>query len=178
MALYFRQGTDLSDGSNVFTLLDYFSDRNNISPGILQTMKDILHSIQKENPGLIHPSPIHNTVLRAIQTGDPRGVQLLAKCIAAVDKNHKKKGTKRQKVANAVCDAANRLGKVPTWQEALEEFRHAGGDYDEGNFTRALRGAGSGWILRGEVVRGSRPLTMTDCADRLYSAHEGIFFIH
>ena len=155
MALYFRYGSDFSDGSNVFTLLDYFSGRNNISPGILQTMKEILRAIQERNPDMIHPSPIHNTVLQAIQTGDPRGICLLAKCIVAVDKNHKKKGTKRQKVANAVCDAANRLGKIPIWQEALEEYRNAGGDHDEGNFTRALRDAGFGWILPGRSCKRS-----------------------
>ena len=102
---------------------------------------------------MIHPSPIHDTILRAIKTGDRREIDLLAKCIVAADKNHKKKGTKRQKVADAVCDAANRLGKIPPWLEALDEFVRAGGDEeistraDQGNFIRALRDAGFGWIL-------------------------------
>ena len=96
-------------------------------------------------------SVIHDVILRAITTGKRDEIDLLAKCIISVDKNFAEdpfsRQTKRQKVANAICEAANRLGTIPTWQEALEEFRNAGGDYDEGNFTRALCEAGFGWIL-------------------------------
>ena len=117
IAFYFRNRTEFGAGKNVFTLLDYFTRRNNISPDTLQIMQDVFQAIQKENPGMIYPSPIHDTVLRAIQTGNPRGIRLLAKCIVAVDKNRKKKGTKRQKIADAVYAAANKHSRIPTWRE-------------------------------------------------------------
>jgi hypothetical protein len=123
-------------------------------------MKDVLQALQKENPGMIYPSPIHDTILRAIQTGDPSGVRLLAKCIVAVNKNLPKgtkdyftSGTKRQKVSYAVCDAANRLERIPTWEEIQDEFIGAGSDEeistrgDEGNFINALHQAGFGWLI-------------------------------
>jgi hypothetical protein len=169
IAFYFKAGTEFSDGKDVFNLLDYFTGRKNIPLNTLQIMKDVLQAIQKENPGMLHPSPIHDTILRAIQTGDTRGIHLLAKCIEAVNKTIPKdskdcvtyfltRGTKRQKVADAVCAAANKLGRIPTWKEALKEFVDAGGDEeistraDEGNFIRTLRDAGFGWILpRGKL---------------------------
>ena len=115
---------------------------------------------------MIYPSPIHDTILRAIQTGDPRGIRLLAKCIEAVDKNIPKGAndffnwTKRQKVSNAVCDAANEHGKIPTVEEIQEEFIRAGGDEeistraDPGNFIKALRDAGFEWLLHSASCKG------------------------
>ena len=104
-------------------------------------------------------SVIHDAILRAIATGKRDEIDLLAKCIVAVNKNFAEnplsKLTKRQKVANAVRDAANKLRKIPKWGEALTEFRNAGGDYDEGNFTRALCEAGFGWILPGRSCKRS-----------------------
>ena len=47
IAFYFRHRTEFSDGKNVFTLLDYFTRRNDISPDILQIMENILQAIQK-----------------------------------------------------------------------------------------------------------------------------------
>ena len=171
IAFYFRHKTEFGNGKNVFTLLDYFTRRNNISPDTLQIMKDVLQAIQKENPGMLYPSAIHDTILRAIQTGDPQRVYLLAKCIEAVDKTLPKDpkdfgayllsgGTKRQKVAKAVCDVANRHGKIPTVLEIQEEFMDAGGDKkfstraDEGNFIKALRDAGFEWLLPSASCKG------------------------
>ena len=37
--------------------------------------------------------------------------------------------------------------RVPTWKQALEEFRDAGGHTDDANFVRDLRVAGFGWLL-------------------------------
>lgn len=93
-------------------------------------------------------SIIREVVLSAITGGNPHGLDLLSKCILAVENAHKKQ-TKRQMVADAVHAAANRLNKIPTWKEALQEFSNAGGDADEGNFTKALRDAGFAWLLRG-----------------------------
>lgn len=59
-------------------------------------------------------------------------------------------GTERQKVANAVCAAANKLRRIPTWREIQAEFIDAGGDEEtstrgnEGNFINALHEAGFG----------------------------------
>jgi hypothetical protein len=102
-------------------------------------------------------SIIRDSIRRAIESGNPHGVYLLAKCIETVARTIPKDpkdyaaylvgGTNRRKVAHAISDAAERFGRIPTWQEALGEFCKVDGDSDEGNFIRALCNAGFRWIL-------------------------------
>lgn len=89
---------------------------------------------------------IYNAVLTAITTGEPHKLHLLAKCVEAVNALVKQT-TKRERVSAAILDAANKLGRVPTHLEALQSYSNAGLDADEGNFIRALRDAGFGWLL-------------------------------
>ena len=104
-----------------------------------------------ESAGSIILAVIEN----ALRTGHASGLELLGKCIAAAH-TAAERNTKRQKVADAVCAAARRLGKIPTWIETLQDFSNAGGDADEGNFTRALRDAGFGWLLSGTSRTGCK----------------------
>ena len=73
-------------------------------------------------------SIIQDAILRAIKAENPGSLDLLARCIVAVDKNFSeniedyfsgRKATTLQKVALAIGNAAHRLGRIPTWQECL-----------------------------------------------------------
>jgi len=143
LEFYFSHGNFSHEG-RVFSYLDLLTGCDGIPPDLRQRL---LEHYQKQRPGMIHPSPIHDAVLQAIQTGDTRGIRILAKCIVAVDRTRKKGGAKLWKVANAVVVAAGKSGRVPTWKKAMEEFRNAGGETDDANFVRDLRTAGFGWLL-------------------------------
>ena len=113
-------------------------------------------------------SIIQDAILRAIKAGNPGSLDLLARCIVAVDKNFSeniedyfsgRKATTLQKVALAIGNAAHRLGRIPTWQECLDAFVEVDGDPDQGNFIRALRRAGFGWILPGATTALSEVVT-------------------
>lgn len=143
LEFYFSHGNFSHEG-RVFSYLDLLTGCDGIPPDLRQR---ILEHYQKQSPGMLHPSPIHDAVLRAIQTGDTRGILLLAKCISAVGRIRRKGVPKLQKVANAVVAAAGKARRVPTWKQALEEFRDAGGHTDDANFVRDLRVAGFGWLL-------------------------------
>ena len=80
LEFYFSHGNFSHEGK-IFGYLDLLTGCDGIPPDLRQRL---LEHYQKQKPGMIHPSPIHDAVLRAIQTGDTRGILLLAKCISAV----------------------------------------------------------------------------------------------
>lgn len=89
---------------------------------------------------------IFSLLLEAIRTGNPRKVQILAKCIEAA---HSLPKTEKpiSNVAYAVRKAARKVRSIPTLDNVVRELRRMHKASAKNHTTDTLRGQGFGWIL-------------------------------
>ena len=91
---------------------------------------------------------IHDAILEDIVSGKPENTLLIAKCIEAAPL--REKASKRERIYNALIDAANQLKRIPIKREVLERWEagEIGGEAgrDLRNFEKELKGMGLDWL--------------------------------
>ena len=88
---------------------------------------------------------IFSFIRRDILGGHTRHCDILAKCIEAAPERDKQ--TKREKLYNALIDAANQLKRIPIKSEVQEKWDNGESDArDVRNFEKELKGMGLDWL--------------------------------
>lgn len=89
---------------------------------------------------------IAETVMRDIVSGDASGIRILEKCIEAA--HLREEQTKADRILDALVAEANRLQRIPTWQEVRDQCEKSGYPYlDDSNFRKDIKMAGLNWLI-------------------------------